>query len=884
MVDNNEERTNNMLINSKSNMTDDSNPTSSDTSANETMMVTESVTFVSTETYTITPLMACKLNVSNGFTVKVRTSSMFTALIIYNCSSINSSELFVFVNGLDANNCIVTEDISDNMNYTTVNVTCDNIMNNAGRDWTFNMGQKFSDSQTIFNEIFIVTLVPLSLNGSTSIDVTISEDLTSALIFIPNCTDICDVAYLMVHCNDSDLSNQTLLNSCTHTCSNIQPGSIYNFSLVRLPIRIVDKIEDEHDNEFQEEILYREYQTNLDKVSNFKFENDYHDNKTAWIYFNRPRGNFHKIYLNCSIQDQRCSNDRIILTNETDNCSNCNFITISPITRGVSYQCHAITIKENFLNVISDKFNFVTDLEPVINEDDKEIWVYNTTRFSYNLTTKSDFDHLESICIPANNQYPCETLTEKHDKCVTILENDGVYGCDYHCSFITKKLNYTNNYSKNYTVVIFPPMPILSQDEITSRSITIKWKISQPTHFESFEVIRNLTDSVFPNKTTFSYTWKELLPNRGYKFRVLIYSPRITRSEALFVNTSEEAPGIPNSTDILNKIILLNDHSQSQSEQYVIEIDPSLFSNEYGIIKRYLIYVRQNLNKNTSMPSLIGSYYAALNNNSIDYLALNIPISPSDNSFLKSDGKLRLILGNDTCQNNSNANIPCNEKLKADTNYKIILSACTAAAGCTSVLSNSFRTKIQNQLPESSKSIVWFIVIPILVVLIIAVLITLSRKHIKNWCTDEDNIDENGKSIQLRSLFRPIRPKPLVEYLNIDRQDENKIYDEFKELEKISPHSHQSDSDPNFAAYDRYRNIPARGSWEQTAVYLTGEHRLHDYINANEITSFDRKRKYIACQGPLQETCEDFWEMIIQYRVPKIVMLTRTEERHQARK
>ncbi|CAF3180651.1 unnamed protein product [Rotaria sp. Silwood2] len=349
-----------MLINSKSNMTDDSNPTSSDTSANETMMVTESVTFVSTETYTITPLMACKLNVSNGFTVKVRTSSMFTALIIYNCSSINSSELFVFVNGLDANNCIVTEDISDNMNYTTVNVTCDNIMNNAGRDWTFNMGQKFSDSQTIFNEIFIVTLVPLSLNGSTSIDVTISEDLTSALIFIPNCTDICDVAYLMVHCNDSDLSNQTLLNSCTHTCSNIQPGSIYNFSLVRLPIRIVDKIEDEHDNEFQEEILYREYQTNLDKVSNFKFENDYHDNKTAWIYFNRPRGNFHKIYLNCSIQDQRCSNDRIILTNETDNCSNCNFITISPITRGVSYQCHAITIKENFLNVISDKFNFVT--------------------------------------------------------------------------------------------------------------------------------------------------------------------------------------------------------------------------------------------------------------------------------------------------------------------------------------------------------------------------------------------------------------------------------------------------------------------------------------------------------------------------------------------
>ncbi len=39
-------------------------------------------------------------------------------------------------------------------------------------------------------------------------------------------------------------------------------------------------------------------------------------------------------------------------------------------------------------------------------------------------------------------------------------------------------------------------------------------------------------------------------------------------------------------------------------------------------------------------------------------------------------------------------------------------------------------------------------------------------------------------------------------------------------------------------------------------------------------------KQYIACQGPLQDTCGDFWEMIIQYDVPKIVMLTRTEEKN----
>ncbi len=35
--------------------------------------------------------------------------------------------------------------------------------------------------------------------------------------------------------------------------------------------------------------------------------------------------------------------------------------------------------------------------------------------------------------------------------------------------------------------------------------------------------------------------------------------------------------------------------------------------------------------------------------------------------------------------------------------------------------------------------------------------------------------------------------------------------------------------------FDRYDDIPSRGPWNDTAVYLTGPHRLHDYINANHI-------------------------------------------------
>lgn len=44
--------------------------------------------------------------------------------------------------------------------------------------------------------------------------------------------------------------------------------------------------------------------------------------------------------------------------------------------------------------------------------------------------------------------------------------------------------------------------------------------------------------------------------------------------------------------------------------------------------------------------------------------------------------------------------------------------------------------------------------------------------------------------------------------------------------------------------FDRYDDIPSRGPWNDTAVYLTGPHRLHDYINANHIRVKYKHLKY----------------------------------------
>lgn len=56
-----------------------------------------------------------------------------------------------------------------------------------------------------------------------------------------------------------------------------------------------------------------------------------------------------------------------------------------------------------------------------------------------------------------------------------------------------------------------------------------------------------------------------------------------------------------------------------------------------------------------------------------------------------------------------------------------------------------------------------------------------------------------------------------------------------------------------------------------------------DYINANyvnmKINGTDTVNKYIATQGPLLSTTEDFWQMVLEEECHLIVMLTTIIER-----
>uniref|UniRef100_A0AAY4CN88 protein-tyrosine-phosphatase n=1 Tax=Denticeps clupeoides TaxID=299321 RepID=A0AAY4CN88_9TELE len=82
---------------------------------------------------------------------------------------------------------------------------------------------------------------------------------------------------------------------------------------------------------------------------------------------------------------------------------------------------------------------------------------------------------------------------------------------------------------------------------------------------------------------------------------------------------------------------------------------------------------------------------------------------------------------------------------------------------------------------------------------------------------------------------------------------------------------------PQNISKNRYRDI---SPYDATRVILKG---LEDYINANyinmEVPASGLLNRYIACQGPLPNTCSHFWQMTWEQGSTMVVMLTTQVER-----
>ncbi|KAL1129262.1 hypothetical protein AAG570_013791 [Ranatra chinensis] len=125
-------------------------------------------------------------------------------------------------------------------------------------------------------------------------------------------------------------------------------------------------------------------------------------------------------------------------------------------------------------------------------------------------------------------------------------------------------------------------------------------------------------------------------------------------------------------------------------------------------------------------------------------------------------------------------------------------------------------------------------------------------------------------------------PIHLTELANhIERLKANDNLKFSQEYESIEPgqqftwdHSNMEVNKPK----NRYANVIA---YDHSRVILQPVDGIpgSDYINANYCDGYRKHNAYVATQGPLPETCGDFWRMCWELRTATIVMMTKLEER-----
>ncbi|KAM6938637.1 receptor-type tyrosine-protein phosphatase C [Lycodopsis pacificus] len=214
--------------------------------------------------------------------------------------------------------------------------------------------------------------------------------------------------------------------------------------------------------------------------------------------------------------------------------------------------------------------------------------------------------------------------------------------------------------------------------------------------------------------------------------------------------------------------------------------------------------------------------------------------------------------------------------LSYSTNYTVEVMVCNRDH-CSNPSRGSAITSYND------KAVIGFLVF-LIILTSVALLLVIYKIYILKRRKSHD-LDENLNLISTANdeenlmPVEPIAAEVLLEAYKRKLADEGRLFlAEFQSIPRIfSRYTVKEAKKPCNVSKNRYVDILP---YDYNRVQLaTGNGEAGcDYINASFIDGYKESKKYIAAQGPKDETVSDFWRMVWEQQSSIIVMVTRCEE------
>ncbi|XP_070577149.1 receptor-type tyrosine-protein phosphatase beta-like [Ptychodera flava] len=524
-------------------------------------------------------------------------------------------------------------------------------------------------------------------------------------------------------------------------------------------------------------------------------------------------------------------------------------IRSAELTGLVSGESYDISMRSFSVNKVSENSTTVTQRTKPEAPEDLVISSYDTTTITVEWTIKSDtvYDRFE---IFYTDESTSSTQTKQvNDKSIRSAELTGlVAGESYYIYMRSYSVNEVSEHSTTVTQRTRPEAPedvVISSYDTTI--ITVEWTMERDTVYDGFEIF-------YTDKSTSSTQTKQvndkskrsteltgLVAGESYDIYMRSYSVNEVSENSTTV-TQRTIPATPEHFRVTNttvtSLLVEWDKPMGNFETYIINVD---FVNEERDKTLDNIHIPlpdkhdENPASNITRLDPFTEYQVTLTCVSSEPSKTeSVPTYTKDETDIAHDKNLReqstssifITMGeNAECDVGDSENY-CNGPLKTGTLYR-----------------DSSLAGNENPMPVIEK-------------------------------------EQEGSRKKKRKHSNPVKFSKYEDYFNTMSADMDFLFsEEYGELRDVGRDQTCDVSDlPNNRGKNRYSNIVP---YDRTRVLLSiqGDDETSDYINANWIPGNNSPKEFIATQGPMPETKDDFWRMIWEYNVKTIVMVTQCTER-----